>query len=493
MARDLTIWLVAGCLTLSAPVAFWGYRTVVNKAEAGLREKAASLCSSLSVVLHRQIWNLDTAGIEAHFRARACQFPDGLAFIHITTQYGDPIFDYAVPSRSGVVTHRETLFNGDEEIGVIEVGLSRAGIEEYRRQAATLALTLAVLVTITIGILSAILVRLLLGRPLDILIRQLRAVADGNYNGRLPPHRYREVDAINAEVNLMAGRIATSTAALHAEINERARIECALKSMSEHLETLVDHRTSQLRETNDELVRESARRKRIEREIIEISNREQRRIGQDLHDSLCQELAGIAYLAGSLERNLRTKGSPDAGMAQQVASLLLESVSHVRRVAKGLNPVDLETNGLVMALKGIADDMEEIFHIRCNFTCTGDGIIHSNEIAVHLFHITREAIHNAIRHGHASVIDIRLVTEHESGSIVISDNGSGFVPHQQSGEGMGLNTMMYRMEIIGGKLDIQSGIHSGTTVTASFENSAVRDRQSSSSDRGGGQEDSVEV
>jgi signal transduction histidine kinase len=492
MARDLTIWLVAGCLTLSAPVAFWGYRTAVNKAEADLRQKAAALCSSLGVVLHQQVWNLDTAGIEAHFRARDCQFPDGLSFICITTQYGDPIFDYSVSSRNGVVAHRKTLFNGDEEIGVIEVGLSRAGIEEYRRQAATLALALAVLVTVTIGILSAILVRLLLGRSLDILIRQLRAVADGNYSGRLPPHRYREVDAINAEVNLMVGRIATSTAALHAEIDERGRVERALKSMSEHLETLVDRRTSQLKEINEELVRESSRRKSIEREIIEISNREQHRIGQDLHDSLCQELAGIAYLAGSLERNLRTKGSPDAGMAKQVASLLLESVSHIRRVAKGLNPVELETNGLVMALKGIAADMEEIFHIHCTFTCTGDGIIHNNDIAVHLFHITREAIHNAIRHGHASMIDIRLVTEHESGSIVISDNGSGFVPQRQSKEGMGLNTMMYRMEIIGGKLDIQSGIHAGTTVTASFANSAAWDREPAASGLDGEQGEGAE-
>ncbi len=273
----------------------------------------------------------------------------------------------------------------------------------------------------------------------------------------------------------MASRIATSTAALHAEIDERVRVERALKSMSEHLETLVDRRTSQLKEINEELVRESDRRKRIEREIIEISSREQRRIGQDLHDSICQELAGIAYLAGSLERNLRTKGASDAGMAKQVASLLLESVSHIRRVAKGLNPVELEANGLVMALKSIAADMEEIFHIRCSFTCVGDGIIHNNDIAIHLFHITREAIHNAVRHGKASVIDIRLVTEQESGSIIIGDNGTGFDPLWKSGKGMGLNTMMYRMEIIGGKLDIQSGIQAGTTVTASFDNRAARD------------------
>lgn len=243
------------------------------------------------------------------------------------------------------------------------------------------------------------------------MIRQLRAIADGNYNVRLLPHRYSEIDAIHAEVNLMAEQIAGATATLQSEIDERKRAEQALQRMTENLETLVGSRTAQLQAVNKELLREISTRKRIQREILEISNSEQRRIGQDLHDSVCQELAGIAYLTGSLVRNLTAKGFPDATLAQQIAALLRESVFHTQRVAKGLSPVGLETDGLVLALKSIAEDTTKFFHVECSTSCIGSGVIYSNDAAIHLFYITKEAIHNAIRHGKATKIDILLTTE----------------------------------------------------------------------------------
>jgi len=162
-------------------------------------------------------------------------------------------------------------------------------------------------------------------------------------------------------------------------------------------------------------------------------------------------------------------------MAAQVASLLRESVSHTRRVAKGLSPVELESEGLVLALHGLAGDTEELFHVQCRFTSVGPGKIHNSDVAVHLFHISQEAIHNAVRHGKATVIDITLVTDDGTGALVIRDNGTSFSPRPQLAAGMGLRTMMYRAEMVGGQLNIESTPSGGTTVTATFENHADPD------------------
>lgn len=473
VARDLTICLAAGCLMLTAPVAYWGYRAAIIRAENTLAHEASMLCAKFASVLQKHVWDLDDDAIDAYFKAY--RLPDHLVYVNIVTQYGDPVYTHRVSCESGVSVHRRVLINGDEEIGAIEVGMSRAGIEEYRRQVAVLVFAIGATLVLAIGILSAILIRLLLGRPLDQLIRQLQTVSDGRCAIRLPSHRYREIDAIHAEVNLMAERIAASTLALQEGIEERKRAERALQSMADNLEDLVDRRTVQLREVNEELLRESARRRRAQLEILEICNSEQRRIGQDLHDSVCQEMAGIAYLAGSLERNLASKGFPDAALARQIASLLRESVSHTRRVAKGLSPVGLEEDGLVQALETIAADTLKFFHVECRVTCAGSGVVHDNGVAIHLFHIAREAIHNAIRHGKATGIDILFTTEDGTGSLVIRDNGIGFSPSQPSAGGMGMHTMMYRAELIEGELRVQSTLTGGTTITVTFRNHAARD------------------
>lgn len=473
MARDLAIWLSVGCLVLTAPVAHWAYRMAINRAEDNLAREASMLCAKFASVLHKHVWDLDDSSIDAYFKAY--RVPDNLVYVSIVTQYGDPVYHYRGSCEPRVAVHRRVLVNGDEEIGAIEVGMSRAGIEEYRRYILLVVLTLGSVLVAGIGILSAILIRILLGMPLNRLIRQLQTVSDGHCPLRLPPHRYREIDAIHTEFNLMAERIAAGTAALQAGIEERRSTEQALQNMTDHLEELVAHRTAQLQEVNAELLRESARRRRAQLEILDICNNEQRRIGQDLHDSVCQEMAGIAYLAGSLERNLAAKGFPDAALARQIASLLRESVSHTRRVAKGLSPVGLEADGLVQALETIAADTLKFFNVECRVTCAGSGVVHDNGVAIHLFHIAREAIHNAIRHGKATGIDIQFTTEDGTGSLVIRDNGIGFSPSQPSVGGMGMHTMMYRAELIEGELNVQSTITGGTTITVTFRNHVDRD------------------
>jgi signal transduction histidine kinase len=475
VARDLTLWLVLGYLLIAIPIAFVGYRKSVNRAEAELKAQAKALCAKLTGVLGEHVWNLDDGAIAAYFQN--CPLPDDLVHIHVSTQYGDPIADLTVSSESRIEAHRQTIIHEGENIGSIEVAFSRVGIDAQRSHAAALTISLAALLVFATGLLSAMLIRTFLGASLHTLVGQLRTIAGGDYDARLPPHQYREVDNINSAVNEMAEQIAESTARLEGEIEERRQAERELQVMRVNLEAMVSRRTAQLREINEELLRENQRRKRVEQEILDISTREQQRIGQDLHDALGQQLAGVAFLAASLERNLASKGYAEAAMAQQVATLVRDAVSHTRAVAKGLSPVEVEADGLVIALQDIANKTQELFHIECRFAFSGEGRIHSNHVAMHLFHITQEAVHNAIQHGKATTIDIQLSADQRLGMLTIGDNGCGFTPPHETGDGrgMGLNTMAYRADMVGGKLEIHSDLGLGTTVTATFINNPVPD------------------
>jgi signal transduction histidine kinase len=473
VASDLTLWLVIGYVIMAAPIAFVGHHWAVNKAETELQTRADRLCSKLAHLLREHVWNLDDEAIARHFADNIA--PDDLVHVQVSSQFGDPIGGFRASDESRLTTGKQTITHDDEEIGILEVGLSRVEIEAYRSRTATLTLVVVILVTVAIGLLTSILIRILLGIPLKKLIAQLRTIAAGDYAGRMQPHRYREVDAINAEVNQMVSQIAESTSRLKDEIAERTQAEHELTKMKKDLEHMVSTRTIQLQQTIEALHEESATRRQAQRELLEIGNREQRRIGQDLHDSLGQELAGIAYLASSLERRLADTKGEESHIAGQLSELLRESVSHTRSVAKGLSPVELNQDGLALALQEIANDTEALYRVKCQFTNTGQTGVRDNDVATHLFHITQEAIHNAIRHGNATEIEITLTTDDGRGSLAIHDNVGGYIPRPEDAQGMGLRTMTYRAEMIGGALDIQSTA-TGTTVTATFENAECRTR-----------------
>jgi len=442
-------------------------------AELALKTQGTTLCTKLANVLREHVWNLDDGAIARYFQS--WPLPELLVHVHISTQFGDPIADLTVSSEQRISLYRQEIRYANETIGSIEVALNRVEIDALRKRTAILAVALSFLVTVATGLLSAAVLKLLLGRPLHRLAVELQTIAAGDYSVHLPPHHYREVDEINHAVNDMTKQIAESTAKLESEIEDRRQAERELQVMKVNLETLVNRRTVQLRESNANLLREHEERKRVEQQILDISTREQHRIGQDLHDALGQQLAGIAFLAASLERNLQTKGYDEASMAQQVAMLLRDAVSHTRDIAQGLSPVAVEADGLITALQKFAHKTEEVFQIECRFYCTGEGRVHSNNVAIHLFHITQEAVHNAIQHGGATNIEILLSTEGGRGSLAVRDNGSGFHPDKDGRVGMGLDTMAYRADMVSGTLDIQSNPEGGTTVTTSFANSPEQD------------------
>ncbi len=235
-----------------------------------------------------------------------------------------------------------------------------------------------------------------------------------------------------------------------------------LRLFHQNLEGQVKQRTVALTE-------EMAERERLERELLEISEREQRRIGQDLHDGLCQHLTG-AMLAGQvLEEKLAALNLPMATDASKVIEIIEEGINLSRRLAKGLYPVEMEADGLMLALEEFAATSSELFKISCRFECDSPVLIHDPATAGHLYRIAQEAVGNAIKHGKARNISIRLDVSEESTVLSIKDDGVGLPEPLPENRGLGLRIMAHRSSMIGGTFNVRRGGSGGTFATCELQ------------------------
>ncbi len=216
------------------------------------------------------------------------------------------------------------------------------------------------------------------------------------------------------------------------------------------------------------IARDITERKRLEREILEISNREQRRIGHDLHDGVCQQLAGIAFLTSTLAEELAEEGAGSSVQAEKISGMINEVIDQTRGVARGLFPVRLDEKGLVAALDELAANASEAFKIQCHFALDEPAPTVENEIALHLYYIVLEAVANAAKHSGATRVDITLQPAGDRWLLSIRDYGSGFSLPVLNQDGMGLRILHYRARVIGATLNLQSQPGSGTTVTCLF-------------------------
>jgi PAS domain S-box-containing protein len=203
---------------------------------------------------------------------------------------------------------------------------------------------------------------------------------------------------------------------------------------------------------------------RLQREILEISDREQARIGQDVHDGLCQQLIGAALKANSLEQSLAAQQRPEAAGARKICGVLDEAITESRRVCRGLYPIRLRTEGLVPALEELAGTTSERYPLHCRCAADCQGLHCDVTTATHLYRIAQEALNNAVKHSGARNLSIEL-TESEGAIVLqIKDDGKGFGTAPGRGSRMGLHIMDYRAHLIGGSLQLQSG-QNGTTVS----------------------------
>jgi len=220
------------------------------------------------------------------------------------------------------------------------------------------------------------------------------------------------------------------------------------------------------------IVRDITERRRLEKEILDVTEQERRRIGQDLHDGLGQMLTGIGLLSQNLARQLEQRELPEADDAVEITDLIREADQYARNLARGLTPVDLEASGLVAALERLVANAERLFDIECVFEEVGSALVHDGTTATHMYRIAQEAVSNAVRHGQAERIKISLAAGAEQTRLRIQDDGVGFPETTSDGPGMGVHIMEYRARIIGGTLDISSTTGEGTTVTCTLPHRA---------------------
>lgn len=213
------------------------------------------------------------------------------------------------------------------------------------------------------------------------------------------------------------------------------------------------------------IARDVTERRRLEKEILEVSTREQHRIGHDLHDGVCQQLAGISCLSDILAGKLDEQGRPEAAEAHKITSLLNQANKQTRGVARGLFPVQLEENGLASALEELAENAGTFFGLRCEFRCEPLVVVRDHTVAQHLYFIAQEAIVNAVKHGKANWIELRLAAgENHESVLTIQDNGIGLAAPPAKSPGMGIRIMKYRARLIGAEVHVRSRAGGGTEV-----------------------------
>jgi PAS domain S-box-containing protein len=211
-------------------------------------------------------------------------------------------------------------------------------------------------------------------------------------------------------------------------------------------------------------------RKRLEQEILQIGEMEQRRMGQDLHDGICQKLTGIELKCQTLAEILEKKARPQAAQAEAIAGHVRDVLSQIRSLARGLSPFILESEGLISAFRELAASTEKLFNVQCSFKSEGAALLFDKAVATHLYRIAQEAVTNAIKHGRASAIEIKLSNTNGKALLAVKDNGVGFKQSPSSSAGMGLRTMQYRAGIIGAALLVQSQAEGGTRVLCFLQN-----------------------
>jgi len=251
----------------------------------------------------------------------------------------------------------------------------------------------------------------------------------------------------------------------------RKKIEDELRGYKERLESIVEQRTRELKiemeerqNAENEKIKALTETKILQNQIMLIAEKERQRIGQDLHDGIGQNLTAVSFLMEALSEKLKDRSPGVIEDIDKIDGLVREAIVQIRGIAKILCPVEMDRNGLRAALTDMAVNTENVFKVKCSVRFDGNFFSDDNQTATHLYYIAREAVTNAIKHGNAGGIHIRLVTEGNGFTMTVKDNGSG-ADDSETGKGMGLRIMKYRAAIIGAGFMAKNAREGGFEIT----------------------------
>ena len=202
------------------------------------------------------------------------------------------------------------------------------------------------------------------------------------------------------------------------------------------------------------------KRQQLEIALLEISEREQQRIGQDLHDGICQQLTGVSLMVKSIQAG-NLADIPSA--LTPIVALINGCIDETRMVIRGLHPVSDDLGGLQVGLRELADSLTNSTGIRCDIQICEEIPTMPRETSTNIYRIVQESIRNAVKHSQCKTIQISLHSSSSRLEIFVIDDGNGLVNRHRSG-GFGLDIITYRSSSIGAKLQISGNKPSGTKV-----------------------------
>jgi signal transduction histidine kinase len=223
-----------------------------------------------------------------------------------------------------------------------------------------------------------------------------------------------------------------------------------------------------VRQSTRALTQEMAERERLEKEILEVSEREQRRLGRDLHDGLCQHLTGTALAGQVLREKLQARSLPEAADAGKIIALVEDGITMARDMARGTYLVGMEAGGLVIALQELAANISKWSKTVCVFEPGAPVLIQDATTAMHLHRIAQEAVTNAIRHGKARRIVVGLSEQQGRVTLTVEDDGVGLSEGWQKSQGLGTRIMAHRAAMIGADFSMDLNPTGGTFVKCSL-------------------------
>ena len=231
------------------------------------------------------------------------------------------------------------------------------------------------------------------------------------------------------------------------------------------LGTLMRELDRRVQERTHALQREVAERQRLDREIAQVADRERRRLGQDLHDSLGQHLTGTALAAQVLKEKLAARAAPEVPEAERVVDYVEQGIELTRNLALGFFSPELEAEGLIVGLQGLAENIRERFQMNCVFEGRESAPLLDSATATQLYRIAQEAATNSAKHAAPEQIAIRLAMNGPELTLSIVDDGVGFPDRLPSSQGLGLRLMRCGATLIGASFDVRRNDGKGTIAT----------------------------
>lgn len=212
------------------------------------------------------------------------------------------------------------------------------------------------------------------------------------------------------------------------------------------------------------IIRDISEQRRLEQEVLRVSEHERHRIGQDLHDGLGQMLTGITLINKTIAASLKEEDHPLAEDVNEITDLLKEADEYARGLSRNLVPVELDSSGLVAALQRLSSNAERLFNIESELKNTLNIHFDDPTSLTHLFRIVQEATSNAVKHGNATKVQIDMQSDDTKLTIKIEDNGTGFAPDWDQHKGLGVRIMKFRSRLIGANLEISESELGGAAI-----------------------------